>query len=85
MTVTWLGWRPTATVAVTVLVAVLITETVLEFWLVTYNRVPSVLNAKLFGNAPTLMVAVMALVVVLMTLDGVGSVAGDIEPGCRRR
>ncbi len=63
----WLGWRPTAMVAVTVLVAVLITLTVLEFWLVTYNRVPSVLNARLFGNAPTLMVAVMVWLVVSIT------------------
>ena len=35
MTVMALGWRPTATVAVTVLVAVLMTETVLLLWLVT--------------------------------------------------
>ncbi len=63
----WLGWRPVAMVAVTVLVAVLITLTELEFWLVTYNRVPLVLNARLLGSAPTLMVAVMALVVVSIT------------------
>ena len=54
-------------VAVMVLVAVLMTETVLAPLRVTYSRVPSALTATAMGAEPTVMVAVTVLVAVLIT------------------
>jgi len=62
-----LGSEPTAIVDVTVLVVVLITDTVPEISLVTYTRLPSELTAVLLGLLPTVIVATTALVVVLIT------------------
>src|SRR2546427_347158 len=61
------GRIPTATVAITVLVAVLITETLFVPSLATYARVPSGVRATPKGLVPTGTVAMTALVAVLMT------------------
>ena len=54
-------------VAVTVLVAVSITDTVSSLALVTYAVAPSGLTATLFGALPTVMVVVTVLVAVSIT------------------
>src|SRR5207245_155989 len=63
------GRIPTATVAITVLVAVLITETLFVPSLATYARVPSGVTATKAGLAPAPIgtVATTVLVAVLMT------------------
>ncbi len=67
LTATPRGPLPTAIVPVTVLVAVLITETVSGPALVTYTRVPSGVTATPDGALPTVTVAVRRLVAVLST------------------
>ena len=54
-------------VVVTVLVAVLISETLFPNWLATYNLLPSVLIAIQLGFAVMGIVAVTVLVAVLIT------------------
>ena len=61
------GFEPTLTVALTVLVALLITETVAEKKLVMYAFVPSGERTTDLGADPTLTVALTVLVAVLMT------------------
>src|SRR5581483_7832679 len=62
------GCVPTARmVVVTVLVAVLITDTVLAVKFATYTRVPSGVTAMPSGFAPTGTVATIVLVAVLIT------------------
>ena len=60
-----LGLKKPEIVAVTVLVAVLITDTVLEEWFDTYTLVPSGETTADRGVVPTLMVVTRALVAVL--------------------
>jgi hypothetical protein len=55
------------TVAITVLVAVLITETELDWEFATYTRDPSGVNATPIGLAPTPIVAFTVLVAVSTT------------------
>src|SRR3989442_1736215 len=61
------GRIPTATVAITVLVAVLITETLFVPSLATYARDPSGVKATPPGRTPTGTVAITVLVAVLIT------------------
>jgi hypothetical protein len=61
------GLLPTATVAVTVLVAVLMTETVLLLEFATYILVPSGVIPTPNGSSPTAIVAVTALLAVSIT------------------
>jgi uncharacterized membrane protein YidH (DUF202 family) len=66
---TALGPLPTTTEVLTVLLAVLITLTVLLFALTVYNFVPSELMHKPLGHVPTdEIVALTVLVAVLITL-----------------
>ena len=58
-----LGWANPLSVAVTVLVAVSMTDTVLAVELAAYAVVPSGVTAIARGEPPTLMVAVTVLVV----------------------
>ena len=59
------GHVPTAIVAVTVLVAVFTTETLLEPKLFTYRYDPT--RVEKYGFAPTVIVVARVLVTVLMT------------------
>ena len=61
------GLVPTVTVAATVFVDVLITDTFPEPLLVTYARVPSGERATASGSAPTVTVAATVFVDVLIT------------------
>ena len=63
MTSTSVGPLPTGTVAITALVAVSITDTVLLRSLVTYTRVPPGVMASATGTSPTGTVAITVLVV----------------------
>ena len=65
--VTWSGDAPTGIVAITVLVVVLMTDTVLLPLFTMYTSVPSGVIAVPTGPVPTGMVATTVLVVVLIT------------------
>jgi len=62
---------------VTVLLAVLMTETALELWLVTYAVVPFGVIATPMGILPTVIVLMTVLVAVLMT----ETVPADVQAG----
>ena len=62
------GMLPTVIVAITLFVAVLMTDTLLEPLLGTYTRLPSGVTARSIGVVPTMIVATTKLVLVLMTL-----------------
>ena len=64
---TWIGPVPTGIVAITVFVAVLITDTLLVARLATYTLDPSGVMDIPLGPVPTGIVAVTRLVVVLIT------------------